>query len=270
MATRFGGIPAAVEVTAQQVAAAVEAVRRRDPETVTKKSSVVARLPISGDMCLYVASADYDPRDWATISRAEMSGRRQAQRYLEAIRSIPGCENAYLVATGPEFGTRESRHINARQKLTWQDIENPSIVRRLHRARRLGRRVARPRDVRKHARYSGRRHCLPDPARMPAERRYGEPLRCGPHCGWRPQGRRSHPRDGNGPCERPGRRRGGSGLRKPTLERCSSDTPGLARPGRVARFALSQSSAFVHAQASPGIEHAWSLLVLNLFRSRCD
>jgi hypothetical protein len=74
-------------------------------------------------MCLYVASADCDPRDFASVSRAEASGRRQAQRYLEAIRSIPGCENAYLVATGPEFGTRESRHINARQQLTWHDIE---------------------------------------------------------------------------------------------------------------------------------------------------
>src|SRR6185369_16295093 len=46
----------------------------------------------------------------------------QAWAYLEAIRTIPGCEKAYLVSTGPEFGTRESRHIEARYRLTWEDV----------------------------------------------------------------------------------------------------------------------------------------------------
>ena len=176
MATRFGGIPATVEITAQQIAAAVETVRKRDPQSVTKPSSVVARLPISGDMCLYVASADYDPRDWATISRAEMSGRRQAQRYLEAIRSIPGCEHAYLVATGPEFGTRESRHINARQQLTWHDIETRRQFDDCIALGAWGGGMARPRNVRKHARHSRRWLRLPDPARMPPVWRYGKPV----------------------------------------------------------------------------------------------
>jgi hypothetical protein len=35
---------------------------------------------------------------------------------------MPGCERAYLVSTGPEFGTRESRHINAVEQLKWQDV----------------------------------------------------------------------------------------------------------------------------------------------------
>ena len=39
-----------------------------------------------------------------------------------AIRTIPGCGGAYLVSTGPEFGTRESRHIDAVYQLTWQDV----------------------------------------------------------------------------------------------------------------------------------------------------
>lgn len=122
MGTRFGGIPADVVVTAEQVAAAVERASAERPGSFTKKTGVVVRLPISGDLCIYVASADYDPRDAASMTAAEMYGRRQAFAYLDALRRIEGCENAYLVSTGPEFGTRESRHLNAVGQLTWDDI----------------------------------------------------------------------------------------------------------------------------------------------------
>lgn len=123
LGTRFGGIPADVEVVAEEVAAAVERLQGRGETLLTKRASVVARLPISADLCLYVASADYDPRDVVSTSRAEVSGRRQAQAYLAAIRTIDGCDGAYLVSTGPEFGTRESRHLDCRYQLTWSDIE---------------------------------------------------------------------------------------------------------------------------------------------------
>ena len=79
-------------------------------------------MPISGDLVCYVASADYDPRDARSFSDAERHGREQAWAYLAAIRTISGCGAAYLVSTGPEFGTRESRHIDAVHQLTWQDV----------------------------------------------------------------------------------------------------------------------------------------------------
>jgi hypothetical protein len=53
-----------------------------------------------------------------------MVGREQAWAYLDVIGTIPGCERAYLVSTDPDFGTRESRHINSIEQLTWKDIEN--------------------------------------------------------------------------------------------------------------------------------------------------
>src|SRR5476649_971750 len=56
------------------------------------------------------------------MSAAERRGRAQAWAYLDVIRSLPGCEKAYLASTGPDFGTRESRHINAVRHLTWQDV----------------------------------------------------------------------------------------------------------------------------------------------------
>jgi stringent starvation protein B len=122
LSTRFGGIPKDVHVTADDIAQAVNARREAVPTAFTKEKSVVCRLPYSYDLVMYVASADYDPRSPESLTKAEITGRSQAKAYLHALRTIKGCENAYLVSTGPEFGTRESRHINCRYQLTWEDI----------------------------------------------------------------------------------------------------------------------------------------------------
>jgi hypothetical protein len=122
LGTRFGGIPKEVVVTSEQLRAAIGAAKARGVGPLSKDRSVVARLPISGDLCCYLVSEDYDPRDAHSISAAEHRGRQQAWIYLEILRSLPGCEHAYLVSTGPDFGTRESRHINAAYQLTWDDI----------------------------------------------------------------------------------------------------------------------------------------------------
>jgi hypothetical protein len=83
---------------------------------------VLTRLPISGDVVCYLASEDYDPRDVLSQSAAERRGRQQAWAYLDVLRSLPGCAGAYLASTGPEFGTRESRHIEAVHRLAWQEV----------------------------------------------------------------------------------------------------------------------------------------------------
>jgi hypothetical protein len=83
---------------------------------------MIARLPLSGDVVAYLVSEDYDPRDVRSLSRAEISGRAQAWTYLDILRELPGWEHAYLASTGPEFGTRESRHINSVEQLTWRHV----------------------------------------------------------------------------------------------------------------------------------------------------
>jgi hypothetical protein len=122
LATRFGGVPSEVTVTADQLSDAIRAARARGVAPLSKERSVVTRLPVSGDIVCYLASEDYDPRDAASLSRAEAQGRAQAWAYLEAMRAIPGCDRAYLVATGPEFGTRESRHVDGRHRLAWSEV----------------------------------------------------------------------------------------------------------------------------------------------------
>jgi hypothetical protein len=121
LATRFGGIPRDVTVSADQITAAVQVARAAGRGPFSKESSVVTRLPLSGDIVCNLASEDYDPRDVRSHSAAERRGRQQAWAYLDVIRSLPGCANAYLAATG-EFGTRESRHIEAVHRLAWQDV----------------------------------------------------------------------------------------------------------------------------------------------------
>jgi hypothetical protein len=122
LGTRFGGIPSDVVVTTEQLKSAIDAAKARGTAPLSKDQSVIARLPISNDLCCYLVSEDYDPRDARSISDAERRGRQQTWVYLDILRTLPGCEKAYLVSTGPDFGTRESRHINSVYQLTWKDV----------------------------------------------------------------------------------------------------------------------------------------------------
>ncbi|MEC7488222.1 MAG: FAD-dependent oxidoreductase [Pseudomonadota bacterium] len=121
LSTRFGGIARDASVTVEDVVGVIAAMGEMR-STVTKDRSVIARLPISGDLVCYLASEDYNPLDNFSMSGAERRGRQQAWKYLDEIKKIPGCEAAYLVTTGPEFGTRESRHLKCLSQLTWHDV----------------------------------------------------------------------------------------------------------------------------------------------------
>jgi len=82
----------------------------------------VTRLPISGDVIAYLVDEAYDARDSRDISRAEASARIQAEAYLEVMRSFLGCSGAYIVSTGPEIGTRESRHVVAQYRISGDEV----------------------------------------------------------------------------------------------------------------------------------------------------
>jgi hypothetical protein len=122
LGTRFGGIAPEADVSAGSVTEAIRKAKARGVHPISKDRSLIARLPLSGDVVAYLASEDYDPRDVRSLSRAEISGRTQAWTYLEILRELPGWEHAYLASTGPEFGTRESRHINSVEQLAWQHV----------------------------------------------------------------------------------------------------------------------------------------------------
>ena len=70
----------------------------------------------------FLADETYDARDARSTSAAERHAREQAWAYIEAIRALPGHQGAYLIATGPAIGTRESRHVLARSPLRDDDV----------------------------------------------------------------------------------------------------------------------------------------------------
>ncbi len=122
MATRFSGLAPDAEARAEAIAALL-AEAKAAGAPITKTRGVVARLPISGDIVLYLASEDYDATQAPSQSAASARARAQAWEYLRLLRALPGWDGAYLAQTGPDFGTRESRHINARHQLTWGEIQ---------------------------------------------------------------------------------------------------------------------------------------------------
>ncbi len=89
---------------------------------MTKEQGLVVRLPHSGEVIAFLADESYDARDARSTSAAERHAREQAWAYVEAVRALPGHESAYLIATGPAIGTRESRHVIARAQLRAEDV----------------------------------------------------------------------------------------------------------------------------------------------------
>ncbi|MGW1742992.1 FAD-dependent oxidoreductase [Nocardia sp. NPDC001965] len=126
LGVRFGGIAPEAEVTVHTVGEAVRAAKAAGAADLLAESGLVARMPVSGDIIMYLVDEGYDARSAADTSRAEISARRQAQSYLRVVRTIPGAEQAYIVTTGPELGTRESRHIITRYRLLETDILHPA------------------------------------------------------------------------------------------------------------------------------------------------
>jgi hypothetical protein len=122
LGTRFGGIEPSADISVSTWSAAIKAAKASGQGPLSKDHSLIVRLPISNDVICYLASEDYDARDPHALSRAEARGRTQAWQYLRVIQALPGCNNAYLVSTGPDFGTRESLHINAKYQLTWDGV----------------------------------------------------------------------------------------------------------------------------------------------------
>lgn len=122
LGVRFGGVPADARVTRDTVREAVRAAKARGAGPLLAEQGLIARLPISGDVIAYLVDEAYDARDASDTSRAEISAREQSRAYLEVIRSLPGCSGTHIVSTGPELGTRESRHVVAQYRMSESDV----------------------------------------------------------------------------------------------------------------------------------------------------
>ena len=76
------------------------------------------RVTINGTRIMGKSACRIEDLSWA-----EIEGRRQSWELMEFMRSyVPGFESAYLLATGPQIGIRESRRIVGQENLTSEDV----------------------------------------------------------------------------------------------------------------------------------------------------
>ncbi|WP_375419265.1 FAD-dependent oxidoreductase [uncultured Hymenobacter sp.] len=122
LGVRFGGIRPGADQSSKRWAQAIREAKQQGNSLLTKEDGLVLPIPVSGDLMTYLIDATYDALDSASITQAEMAGRARAWAYLAAIKTIPGYEQAYIVSTGPKFGTRESRHVNGHYQVTEADV----------------------------------------------------------------------------------------------------------------------------------------------------
>src|SRR5439155_5912812 len=108
--------------TVQQADADVAGIDRRRRDLVDPRSAGLAASAARYDVLVMGGGSAGVAVAVGAARRAEVAGRVQAWTYLEVLRTLPGWEHAYLVSTGPQFGTRESRYINSIRQLTWQNV----------------------------------------------------------------------------------------------------------------------------------------------------
>lgn len=124
LGVRFGGLAASADRSGEAWEQAVRAAKAAGNTQLDKEKGLVLSLPVSGDLITYYVDATYNALDGASISGAEIAGREKAWAYLAAVRTIPGYEKVYIASSGPNFGTRESRHVNAHYQVTEADVVN--------------------------------------------------------------------------------------------------------------------------------------------------
>jgi FAD dependent oxidoreductase len=120
---RFGGVAEDAELSREGLRAAVAAYARGTGVELARDYGIAVHLPLTREVIALLVDEQVDVLDAAAFSRDEASARRQAWRYLDALRAhLPGWSGAYLIETGPQMGIRESRHLLGRETLAGTDV----------------------------------------------------------------------------------------------------------------------------------------------------
>ncbi len=107
---RIGGVPEGTPIDRERLTALVTEYNQSAALPMTRgDGGVLMRLPVSGDVWWMTIDLDTDGVSAADLSRAETMAREQSWRFMEVLRKLPGFEQAYLAASGPQLGIRESR-----------------------------------------------------------------------------------------------------------------------------------------------------------------
>ena len=84
---------------------------------------IIVRLPGSRDVWWMIVDLAMPDLSSESFTEAEMTARDMAFDYMALLREkVPGFERAFLSATGPQIGIRESRHPKSRYEMQAEDI----------------------------------------------------------------------------------------------------------------------------------------------------
>ena len=94
---------------------------RNDAPRVREDGGVFMAMEAPGEAWWMCIDLPTDGLSSASLTAAEVEGRRMAWLCLAALREAPRCAGARIVSTGPQFGVRETRRFAARRGVTEAD-----------------------------------------------------------------------------------------------------------------------------------------------------
>lgn len=123
---RIGGIARDLKIDRQRLQEVIARYNQGGAYPIHRTDGgIIIRLPLSHDMWWMTVDLDIKDLSSESFTKAEMAGRAMAHEYVGLLkREMPGFENAYLVATGPQVGIRETRHPQARFELTSAEVKS--------------------------------------------------------------------------------------------------------------------------------------------------
>jgi hypothetical protein len=121
---RIGGVPPEVTVDRALLA---DLVRQFDAGAsqahLRRSGGQFMRLPRTGELWWMGVDVVTDGLDSGDLSRAERDARALAWRFFERLRTVmPGFARAFVAASGPQLGIRDSRQLATRYRLTNDDV----------------------------------------------------------------------------------------------------------------------------------------------------
>lgn len=120
---RLGGVPEDADLSEAGLRGAVTAYEQRTGTVLGRSGGIAVRMPVSREVMLLLVDQHRDVLDVTELTAAELDARRLSWHYLEAFRTaLPGWEDAFLAATGPQIGIREARRLKGRDAVATEDV----------------------------------------------------------------------------------------------------------------------------------------------------
>jgi hypothetical protein len=121
---RIGGVSPHVNVSRATLEALMEHFSAGDARAhVRRNGGHFLRLPRSNELWWMGVDLVTDGLDSADLAVAERCGRDLAWKFFELLRTrVPGFQDAYICASGPQLGIRDSRQLQTCYRLTDDDV----------------------------------------------------------------------------------------------------------------------------------------------------